>query len=101
MKKILTILFVSMLTFGYAVHMSASASIELIELSDETISVTIKGSVLQVSGASGRMLYVYNVAGVRVKSIRIDGDSKQYTLNLPKGCYIVKVGDLVRKISIS
>ena len=101
MKRLLTILFVSMLTFGYVAQSSASALIELIEISNESISVTIKGSTLHVSGASGNTLYIYNVAGVRVKSIRIDGDDKQYSLNLPKGCYIVKVGDLVRKISIS
>ena len=101
MKKLLTILFVSMLTLGYAVHSSASASVEIIELSDNSISVTVKGSVLHVCGAAGQMLYVYNVAGVRVKSFRVDGDDKLYSMNLPKGCYIVKVGDMVRKISIS
>lgn len=101
MKKLLTILFVSLLTFGYAVQTSASGLIELIEMYDNAISVTVRGSVLHVSGAAGQMLYVYNVAGVRVKSIRVEGDDKQYSLNLPKGCYIIKVGDMVRKIAIS
>ena len=90
-----------MLTFGYAVQSSASGLVELIEICDNAISVTVKGSVLHVFGASGKMLYVYNVAGVRVKSIRVEGDDKQINLNLPKGCYIVKVGDMVRKVSIS
>ncbi len=101
MKNLLTILFVSMLTFGYAAHTSASASVEIIELCDNSISVTVKGSILHVCGAAGQTLYIYNVAGVRVKSIRVDGDDKTYSVNLPKGCYIVKVGDMVRKISIS
>lgn len=101
MKKILTILFVSILTFGYAVHSSASASVEIIEFADNAISVTVKGSVLHVCGAAGQTLCIYNVAGVRVKSFRVDGDDKLYTINLPKGCYIVKLGDMVRKISIS
>lgn len=101
MKKIFAILFVSMLTFGYAAHANASQSIEVIEICDDAISVTVKGSVLHVNGASGKMLYVYNVAGVMVKSVRIEGESKQINLNLPKGCYIVKVGDTVRKVSIS
>ena len=57
MKKLLTILFVSMLTLGYAVHSSASASVEIIELSDNSISVTVKGSVLHVCGAAGQTLY--------------------------------------------
>ena len=101
MKKILAILFVSMLTFGYASVSTASPLVELIEICDDAISVTVKGSVLHVCGASGKMLYVYNVAGVRVKSIRVDGDDRNISLNLPKGCYIVKVGDTVRKVSVS
>ncbi|MDD3387351.1 MAG: secretion protein, partial [Prevotella sp.] len=28
------------------------------------------------------------------------GADKSYNLNLPKGCYIVKVGKVVRKVSI-
>ena len=44
------------------------------------------------------VLYFY--LGVRVLSIRVDGNDKSYNLNLPKGCYIVKVGNVVRKISI-
>ena len=33
-------------------------------------------------------------------SIKVDGYEKSYTLNLPKGCYIVKIGKTVRKITI-
>ena len=43
---------------------------------------------------------MYNVAGVLIKSFKIDTADKRLDLNLPKGCYIVKVGKTVRKISI-
>lgn len=56
--------------------------------------------MLHVTGAAGLDLKVYNVTGVLVKSLRVDSDDKRYDLNLPKGCYIVKVGKTVRKISI-
>lgn len=46
------------------------------------------------------MLYIYNVAGVKIMSIKIDSSDRYYDLNLPKGCYIVKVGKVVRKISV-
>ena len=46
------------------------------------------------------MMQIYNVAGVRVMTVKIDSSDKTYNLNLPKGCYIVKVGKIVRKISI-
>ena len=66
----------------------------------QPVVISVDNSTLRVSGANGQMLYVYNVAGVRVMSIKVDGSDRRYDLNLPKGCYIVKVGKVVRKISV-
>ena len=57
-------------------------------------------SVLHITGANGLVMQIYNVAGVRVMSVKVEGPDKRFELNLPKGCYIVKVGKVVRKISI-
>ena len=40
------------------------------------------------------------VAGVCVMTLRVDSNDKRFDLNLAKGCYIVKVGRTVRKVSI-
>ena len=48
----------------------------------------------------GQVLYIYNVAGVCVMTLRVDSNDKRFDLNLAKGCYIVKVGRTVRKVSI-
>ncbi|MCD8210981.1 MAG: T9SS type A sorting domain-containing protein, partial [Prevotella sp.] len=64
------------------------------------IYVTVNSSKLHVTGASGQTLYIYNVAGVCVMSMKIDGADREYDLSLTKGCYIVKVGKTVRKIFI-
>ena len=64
------------------------------------ITVTVSESTLRVTGATGLTLSIYNVAGVHVQSFRVEGADRRYELNLPKGCYIVKVGKVVRKISI-
>ena len=45
-------------------------------------------------------LEIYNVAGVKLMNIKVDGGDKRYELNLPKGCYIVKISKVVRKIYI-
>lgn len=82
------------------ITINAGSSIEIIEQNLQSIDISVTGSILHVTGAAGENLYVYNVTGVRVKSIRIDSNDKRYDLNLPKGCYIVKVGKVVRKISI-
>lgn len=79
---------------------SAEASVLIIEQESQRITVSVSGSVLRVSGADGEVLHIYNVTGVRVMSIKVDGYEKSYTLNLPKGCYIVKIGKTVRKITI-
>ena len=78
----------------------AESSIEIVEQTFSAVDISVNGNVLHVTGASGQDLYVYNVTGVRVKSIRVDSNDKRYELNLPKGCYIVKVGKVVRKISL-
>lgn len=57
-------------------------------------------STLRITNANGMMLTIYNVAGVRVHAVKIEGMDKHIDINLPKGCYIVKVGKVVRKISI-
>lgn len=79
----------------------ANSAIEIIDTDlPQAIVISVNESTLHVTGAAGQDLYIYNVAGVRVMSIKVDGPDKRYELNLPKGCYIVKVGKTVRKISI-
>ncbi|GAB6962796.1 hypothetical protein JCM17724A_15450 [Prevotella fusca JCM 17724] len=80
--------------------MQARTAVDLIEQDFQTASISVVGNVLHVLGAEDELLSIYNVTGVRVMSVKVDGSDKRYTLNLPKGCYIVKVGKLVRKVSI-
>ena len=94
-KNIFTpFLFTLLLSVGFTAPVQARAAIDLIDLEVQTISISIVGNVLHVVGAENEQLAIYNVTGVRVMSV------KHYTLNLPKGCYIVKVGNVVRKVSI-
>ena len=46
------------------------------------------------------MLSVYNVAGIRIAFVKVESADKHFDFNLPKGCYIVKVGKVVRKIAV-
>ena len=89
-----------MLLLGVPQDACAASSIEIIDNDIATISISVSESTLRVTGASGLMLTIYNVAGVHVQSFRVEGADRHYELNLPKGCYIVKVGKVVRKISI-
>ena len=100
MKKYLTLILFAGLSLGMPLISRASASIEIVEQVLQNVDISVQGSILHVTGASGLEINIYNVTGVRVKSFRVDSNDKRYDLNLPKGCYIVKVGKTVRKISI-
>jgi hypothetical protein len=79
----------------------AVPAIEIVENDIDAITISVTGeSTLHVTGAAGQVLSIYNVTGMRVASFKVDSSDKSYNLSLPKGCYIVKVGKVVRKISI-
>ena len=60
----------------------------------------VTGQNVRVQNGSNQMLEIYNLTGVRVAAFRIDSEDKTISLNLPKGVYILKVGQVVRKISL-
>ena len=99
-NKILAILLSSFLTLAVPATVSAASSIEIIDNDVQGIAISVTETSLHVTGANGQMLYVYNVAGVRLMSVKVEGQDKKIDINLPKGCYIVKVGKVVRKIYI-
>ena len=100
MKRLFTLRLASTLLVGMPVAMYAEQAIEVIDNDYQNISISVSESVLHITGANGLVMQIYNVAGVRVMSVKVEGPDKRFELNLPKGCYIVKVGKVVRKISI-
>ena len=70
------------------------------EVIDEHVTLTIDGSVVYVTGAQGMVRDVVSLTGRQVAEYRIDSASQRVELNLAKGCYVLKVGKIVRKVSI-
>lgn len=99
-NKIIALVFSAFLLAGVPAIANAAPSIEIIEQENLPVTISLTETTLHVAGANGQVLQVYNVAGVRVMSVKVEGQDKKIELNLPKGCYIVKVGKMVRKISI-
>lgn len=56
--------------------------------------------ILTVTGAEGQTMEVVSLTGKKVMSLTIETPAQKIELNIPKGCYIVKVGKVVRKVSI-
>lgn len=102
-KNILSLSLAALLMISVPAVSMAEPMIEIMDMNDidtQGITISVNQNVLHVSGAAGQVLLVYNVTGVCVMTVKVDGDEKHYDLNLQKGCYIVKVGKVVRKISI-
>ena len=94
-KNILVSVFALFVVFAMPSLAMANPGIEIVETDFQHAN-----SILRVTGAEGEVLQIYNVAGVRVMNVKVEGEDKRFELSLPKGCYIVKVGKCVRKISV-
>ncbi len=68
--------------------------------SNGEIFITTKNNQVRVQNAEGLTLDIYNVAGVKVATYRVDSDDKTVTLNLNRGIYIAKVGKVARRINL-
>ena len=100
-KNILSIAFVALAILGSAQTADAAPLMELIEVDQQSAQITLTdNNVLHITGGAGQLLEIYNVAGVKLSVTKIDSQEKRVELNLSKGCYIVKVGKTVRKISL-
>lgn len=67
---------------------------------DRIITLSIEGNGVQVNGAAGMVLEVISVTGRHVSSVKIENPVQRVELNLPKGCYILKIGKVVRKVTL-
>ncbi|MBQ6049422.1 MAG: T9SS type A sorting domain-containing protein [Bacteroidaceae bacterium] len=72
-------------------------------IDQEPTAITIvqtTNNILHITNANGQVLRIYNVAGKCIKVFKVDGPDRQYEINLPKGIYIVKVGETARRITV-
>ena len=86
-NKIFAMILSLMMLVAVPYTAKAASAIEIIDTEIQNITVTVNESVLHVTGANGEVMHIYNVTGMKL-------------INLPKGCYIVKIGKVVRKIYI-
>ena len=75
---------------------------EVSQMNDFTeITIAVEGRQVKVQNAEGKFFEVYDITGKRVYYVQIDSAEKNLTLNLHKGCYILRVGTVTRKIYLS
>ena len=109
MKKIYYII-LALGLMGAPVVAHAVPAVEIIENDYDgqkggiSLRVTTEGNGqarLRVTNATNQTILIYDISGAPIKKIMVDGPDKIYELSLRKGCYIVKVGNVVRKVSVS
>ena len=93
MSTILFLLAAPVLATGILMEPALSAQID-------EVSIAVEGRLVTVSGAQGEKLQVVSLTGRLVAEYDIDAPVQRVELNLSKGCYILKVGKVVRKVSI-
>ena len=99
MKKIFIIALSLAMAFA-PISMLAETSADGIEMSVSSISITVNGGNIHVAGANGEVMEIFNLTGAKVATVRIDSNDKTFALNLAKGCYLIKIGKIVRKVSV-
>lgn len=99
MKKFYIITLTLAMAFAPLTIMAEPAN-DGIEMSVSGISLSIKDGNVHIVGANGEVMEIFNLTGAKVATVRIDSNDKTFALNLQKGCYLIKVGKIVRKISI-
>ena len=63
------------------------------------ITISVNESTVHIKNADKKIVQIFNLTGVEVKRIAVDSPSKTIDLsNLPKGCYIIKIGNVARKV---
>ena len=70
------------------------------EFVDEDITITVNGQTVTVTGGQGQTLEVVSLTGRRVMAVKVETPAQKIELNVPKGCYILKIGKVVRKVSV-
>ena len=67
---------------------------------DDDITISVNGQWVTITGAHGLTLEVVSLTGRQIKTIKIESPAQRIELNIPKGCYILKIGKVVRKVAV-
>lgn len=77
-------------------------AVEMIDFDVQDITLAYNNGVMHITGANGMVVKVYNLAGIAVKTFKVDGSDKRINLPLADGIYIIKVGpSFTRKITVN
>ncbi|MDR0429171.1 MAG: hypothetical protein LBH58_01665 [Tannerellaceae bacterium] len=106
MKTFLFIAMVWVLSMGYPRLVNAQQPKPVPYTAKRTpekpsVEVAAIDNRIKVSNAPvGSRLEIYSVVGIKVVEIEMKQPSGEYTVNIAKGYYIIRIGETVRKVAI-
>ena len=102
MKRIILISVLSLFTaFGLTLSAQSGKPKAHAESELAALEIVVNDNLVQVRNATvGQTLEVFSVVGLKVDEFKIKAINAEYKLNVPKGYYILKVGDIVRKVAV-
>ncbi len=108
MKVLITIVLLLAVWAGYPLEVMAQQANTAVsrvatpkDKEKDSVEISAYDNKIVVENApAGSKLEIYSVVGIRVKEIPMKQPSGEYTVDIAKGYYIVRIGDTVRKVSI-
>ncbi len=68
---------------------------------ENQLDISVTDNRLKVTNATvGNKLEIFSIVGIKVKEFEIKEASGEYLLNIAKGYYIVRIGEVTRKLVI-
>jgi hypothetical protein len=65
------------------------------------LQIQVNGNRVSIQNAQpNTIIEVYSVVGVKLKQYKLPKAADEYQIELPKGCYILKSENIVRKVAI-
>ncbi len=100
-RRLHIILFSLLLTAALpTVVLASEMELFAVEQAEPAVGISVSGQSVTITGAQGETLEVVSLTGRKLMSVKIDSPAQRVELNVPKGCYILKVGKVVRKIQV-
>lgn len=100
MRKYILLIAVLLAAAGMPTTMAYATEAPAVEVNIENdYDISTVGRDIRIRGAEGTVANIYSVTGRKVGSYNIDSPDKRITMP-EKGCYIIKIGKVVRKVTI-
>ena len=101
-KRILIFLFIATLTLmaPQAVFAKEAEMPAVEQTIEDDIVISVSGQTVTISGAQGQTLEVISLTGRCLMTAKIESPTQRIDLNVPKGCYILKIGKVARKVTV-